>query len=579
MTMRSLVFDIETDDLKATKVWCIVAQDLDSNEIFRFAPHQLESGLELLQSADRLIGHNIIGFDIPVIKKLLGVDLSNKIIVDTLVLSRLFNPSRQGGHGLEMWGFKVGYSKIEFDDYANYSEEMMKYCVRDVQLNRIVYYELKEESKGFSKESKELEHGISAILKKQEADGFLFDRKKAEELLADFYKRMNEAEEEVHKVFKPKMVDVKEVTPYIRKDGKLSKRGLSDEEYEKCFNTGNHEPFMRQKLEDFNLSSRSQIAERLQEFGWKPTEFTAKGQAKCTYKILDKIEGIPEAKVIRKYQTLEKVIAQIKSWVKAIEEDERIHGFVVPNGTITGRMTHRNPNMAQCPKKPPYGMMCRECWIVPRGYKLVGIDASGLEGRMLAHYMKDEDYINEIIKHGDIHKRNQQITGLKSRDQSKSFLYSLIYGAGNAKLGSVVGGSAKDGKRLRENFFADKPKFTRLRDRVTKASWKGYLKALDGRRIIIRERHSSLNFLLQSAGSIVMKRALIILDDEAQKQKLDYKFVANIHDEWQVEVKTEDAEQFGSIGVQAIRDAGEYYNMNCPLDGEYKIGDNWSETH
>ena len=143
----------------------------------------------------------------------------------------------------------------------------------------------------------------------------------------------------------------------------------------------------------------------------------------------------------------------------------------------------------------------------------------------------------------------------------------------------MVGGSAKDGKRLRENFFADKPKFTRLRDRVTKASWKGFLKALDGRRIIIRERHSSLNFLLQSAGSIVMKRALIILDDEAQKQKLDYKFVANIHDEWQVEVKTEDAEQFGSIGVQAIRDAGEYYNMRCPLDGEYKIGGNWSETH
>ena len=191
--MRSLVFDIETDDLKATKLWCIVAQDLDSNEIFRFAPHQIELGLELLKSADALIGHNIIGFDIPVIKKLTGVDLSNKKLIDTLVLSRLFNPVREGGHSLEMWGYKLNYNKIDFEDYSCYSKEMMDYCVRDVQLNTQVYHRLiQQESKGFSKESARLEQGCSLILKEQEQNGFQFDQPKAEKLLSNFYKRMSE---------------------------------------------------------------------------------------------------------------------------------------------------------------------------------------------------------------------------------------------------------------------------------------------------------------------------------------------------------------------------------------------------
>ena len=577
--MRSLVFDIETDDLKATKLWCIVAQDLDSNEIYRFAPHQIESGLELLKSADKLIGHNIIGFDIPSIKKLTGVDLANKKLVDTLVLSRLFNPTREGGHSLEMWGYKLNYNKIDFEDYSCYSKEMMQYCVRDVQLNTQVYHRLVQESKGFSKESVQLEQGSSLILKEQEQNGFEFDQPKAEKLLASLYKRMSEVEEEVHKVFKPRRVDIKEVVPKLKKDGTLSKSGLRVKEYEQLIESKKYEPFMRQELQDFNLGSRKQIGEYLQDFGWKPKKFTATGQPIVDEKVLNKITNIPEAQLIAEYLLLQKRIAQIESWVKFVEDDGRVHGFVIPNGTITGRMTHRNPNMAQVPSiKTPYGIECRECWTVPRGHKLVGIDASGLELRMLAHYMKDEEFTNEII-HGDIHSRNQKIAGLKSRNQAKTFIYALLYGAGDTKLGQVVGGSKDSGARLRERFFANQPTFKTLRDRVTKASTKGYLKGIDGRRIHIRNTHASLNSLLQGGGAIVMKRALIMLDKKAKANKLDYKFVANIHDEWQVEVNKDHTKDFGSLAVQAIKDAGDYYNMRCPLDAEYKIGDNWSETH
>ena len=252
---------------------------------------------------------------------------------------------------------------------------------------------------------------------------------------------------------------------------------------------------------------------------------------------------------------------------------------MIPNGTITGRMSHRSPNMAQVPSvKSPYGVECRECWTVNKGYKLVGIDASSLELRILAHYMNDAEFTKEII-HGDIHTRNKELAGLQSRNQAKTFIYALLYGAGNKKIGQVVGGSEADGKRLRERYFTNQPTFKAIRDRVTKAATKGFLKGLDGRRIYIRNAHASLNSLLQGGGAIVMKKALVLLDANAKEEGLDYKFVANIHDEWQVEVKTEHAEEFGKLAVQALKDAGTYYNMHCPLDGEYKIGDNWSETH
>ena len=267
--MLKLVFDIETDDLKATKLWCIVAQDLDSNKIYRFAPHQLESGLELLKSANVLLGHNIIGFDIPVIKKLTGVDLSNKKVIDTLVLSRLFNPVREGGHSLEMWGYKLNYNKIEFEDYSHYSEEMMDYCVRDVKLNTQVYHRLiQQESAGFSKESARLEQGVSLILKEQEQDGFEFNQTKAESLLASLYERMNEVEEEVHETFKPKVMKEK-LTPIILKSGKLSlmayneatkkRTNPSDEEIEKLFSGASS--VIRTYEIPFNLGSRKQIGE------------------------------------------------------------------------------------------------------------------------------------------------------------------------------------------------------------------------------------------------------------------------------------------------------------------------------
>jgi DNA polymerase I-like protein with 3'-5' exonuclease and polymerase domains len=192
--------------------------------------------------------------------------------------------------------------------------------------------------------------------------------------------------------------------------------------------------------------------------------------------------------------------------------------------------------------------------------------------------MADEEFINEIIN-GDIHTSNQKLAQLESRDKAKTFIYALMYGAGDEKLGSVVGGSKTDGRRARQHFFDNKPSFKSLRDRVQRASSKTYLKGIDGRKLYVRNQHSSLNTLLQGAGSIVMKKALIDLDLKLRLNTIDYKFVANIHDEWQIEVKENQADFAGSLAVDSIIKAGEEFNLRCPLDGEYKIGGNWSETH
>jgi DNA polymerase I-like protein with 3'-5' exonuclease and polymerase domains len=584
-----LVFDIETDDLKATLIHCLVAQDMDTGQIYKYPPEKLSEGYELLSKADTLIGHNIIGFDIPMVEKFGGVDLSKIPVIDTLVLSRLFNPNRGGGHSLENWGYILNFKKIEFEDYLNYSKEMMDYCVRDVQVNTLVLKKLREESKGFSKQCIALEQNIAKIMKQQELNGFKFDEMKAQLLLAELREKKQAIEDEVHNTFKPKWVDDKLVTPYIKKDGDLSKRGLkdgdlskrglTDDEYQRCLDTNNFEPFMRQTLQDFNLGSRKQIGEYLIDFGWKPERFTPTGQPIVDEKTLSAITHIHEAKLIADFLLLQKRIAQVDSWVEAVQEDGRVHGFVIPNGAITGRMTHRNPNMAQVPAVySPYGKECRACWTVEEGNVLIGVDASGLEIRMLAHYMNDEEYTNEILN-GDIHTANQKLANLESRDKAKTFIYALMYGAGDEKLGSVVGGSTADGKRARQYFFDNKPTFKSLRDRVQRASAKNYLKGLDGRKLYVRNQHSALNTLLQGAGAIIMKQALVMLDDVLKLNAVEYKFVANIHDEWQIEVPKDKADFIGNFAVDSIVKAGTHFNLRCPLDGEYKIGANWSETH
>jgi DNA polymerase-1 len=585
----NIVFDIEADGLNPTKIYCIVAQDVDTGDVFTFDNTQLQEGYEFLMSATKLIGHNIIGYDLPALRKVEGIDLSDKKIVDTLVLSRLFKPTREGGHGLESWGYRLGYSKGSYGQsdgaWDAYCPEMLEYCKRDVLLNTKVYKELRKESRGFTGQSIRLEHDVAKIVEQQRDNGFQFDMRKAMLLVALFEEKLAAVEAEVHETFKPR-VTVQILSPQYTKTNRLAKTAkdqddkgvrLTDDEWVEMELNG--KPIRRETEIPFNLGSRKQIGEYLVEAGWKPKNYTPTGQPIVDEGTLSKVKDIPEAQMIAKYLMLQKRLAQVNSWIKAVEPDGRIRGYVNPNGAVTGRMTHSHPNTAQVPStNSPYGKECRACWTVKSGNKLVGIDASGLELRMLAHYMNDEDYTNEILN-GDIHTTNQKLAGLESRNQAKTFIYALLYGAGDAKLGSVAKRGKAVGKQLRRQFLDSLPSFKQLIQRVQRESKKGFLKGLDGRKLFVRSEHAALNTLLQGAGAIVMKEALVLLEHNLWLKRIDARIVANVHDEWQIECRPSVAEKVGKLGVEAIVQAGKNLNLNCPLDGDYNIGDGWHETH
>jgi len=562
MTFNKVVFDIETT-LTADKVWCIVCKHEDT--FYQFKENNLHRFEEFIKQTEEVIGHNIIGFDIPVLNKLFGYDLFKNVkITDTLVMSRLLNPMIEGGHSLKNWGKKLGQNKIEFEQFDFFSEEMLKYCRNDVDLTQRLYKFLITRIKDFGY-SVELEHEVAKIIQRQHERGFKIDIVNAYSLQAKFQEDMNELQNKVRATFPP--LRIEEV--FIPKSNNKA-RG-----YVKGV------PFTKVKYKEFNLGSRQQIGERLMNLGWKPKKKTDKGHVIVDEKVLSEITNIPEAKLINEYLMLQKRIAQVSSWVEAIKEDGRVHGKVITNGTITGRMSHQAPNMAQIPAVySPYGKECRSLWIVDKGYKLVGVDASGLELRMLAHYMNDKEYINEVIN-GDIHTANQTAAGLETRDAAKTFIYAFIYGAGSKKIGSIIGGSERDGERVKEKFLRATPSLRSLREKVdgiTKSN-RRWLKGLDGRKIIIRHPHAALNSLLQGAGATVMKVALTKLEQYVIDKRIKAYPVVNVHDEFQYEVEQERADEFGKLAVQSIIDAGNKLNLRCKLNGEYKIGNNWAETH
>ncbi|MGA1620537.1 MAG: DNA polymerase [Aquiluna sp.] len=542
-----IYLDLEANGLTPDTIWCVVTMENGVTTVHT-TPDTLS---EALRSPVSVVGHNLIGYDMPVLERLWGVSVASDRIIDTLVLSRLYDPSKSGGHSLRNWGNELGFPKGDHNDWSQTSQELVNYCIQDVKVTEAVHKKLKQEMREFSAESIKLEHKVQCIVQQQERNGWVLDQALARELCATFKEKMNEIEEELQKKFPPIV--------HQRWSEKTGKR-------------------LKDKVEVFNVGSRQQIAKRLSELGVVFSKVTDKGNPIVDEAVLDTID-LPEAKAVSEYLMLQKRYAQVNSWLEHVKDDGRVHGRVISNGAVTGRMTHQSPNMAQVPASySPYGHECRSCWTVPSGKKLVGFDASGLELRMLAHYMDDKEFTNVLLTE-DIHTRNQMAAGLETRPQAKTFIYAFLYGAGDAKIGTIVGGSSHDGAQLKQRFLRNTPALESLRERVGRAAARGYLTGLDGRLLRVRSEHAALNTLLQAAGAIVMKKALVILDDYAKQWKIDYKFIGNIHDEVQAEVAEAQAEKYGWLAVECLKAAGLEFNLRCPLDGEYKVGTTWAETH
>ena len=551
------ILDIETNGLlnEATNVHCIVAYDIDGKKPYVFKGDECRARFpNFARNVSQFIMHNGLSFDAPMLNKLCGTEIKDNSILDTLILSQLFNPMRDGGHSLESWGERFEFPKGSIENFDYYTEEMLEYCKQDVNITYKLYNYLKEEGSKFSKRSIDLEHRIRKIINDKENFGFYLSFPYATTFMAYLQDRSQDIYNQLQEVFPP-----------IVTTGRVHKRSGKP---------------LKDIIEPFNPASRKQIGERLMELGWEPTKKTDKGNVIVDEDVLSTID-MDEAKLISEYLLLQKRHTQIASWVEAAETDGRVHGRVLTLRTVTGRMAHTSPNMAQVPAVySPFGKECRSCWTVqnPETHSLVGTDASGLELRGLAHFMDDQNFVNEILN-GDVHTANQKMAGLQNRDQAKTFIYALMYGAGAAKIGLIVGGDSKTGENLISKFMSNMPKFNLLKKKLTEASESGMIRGLDGRLLHIRSEHASLNTLIQGSGAVICKQWLVQMIDKIQESGVDAKLVASVHDEYQFEVANDDTEKFGEITNTAIKEVQDIYDLKCPLDSEFKIGKNWAETH
>jgi hypothetical protein len=624
--MKTLFFDIETNAINDWSTYsdlhtvhCLSIYDPMLPKMMTFHGESIERGLLELQKAERIVGHNIIDFDIPALKKLYGFSPPLIKVLDTLVVSRCvfpdlrnddfgrnnFDKALVGSHSLKAWGHRIGQAtKLTYGEedgaFDEYNDEMRKYCERDVIVTQLLYDYLFGQSP--SREMIAIEHWFKFVISMQERHGFKFDLDKADVLTAKLMGIRAKLTTDLQNAWKPTKMEMKSPAGWSlrieREDGveiinrktknelkqELKSRGLKQTLVKEAVKTGN-----AVKEIPFNPGSRKQIAERLMGLGYElPTENDG-----VSYKVDESVlRGIdhPIAGDLLSYLLVQKRLGQLaegqQAWLK-LQKNGVIHGRVNTNGAVTGRCTHQTPNVAQVPSvRAEFGSECRELFKARNGYKLVGCDASGLELRMLAHYMAfyDRGEYAKIVTEGDVHTVNQKAAGLETRDQAKTFIYALLYGAGDEKIGNIAGGNAQLGQQLKRKFFSSLPALARLQaDVQRKVKHGGELKGLDGRILPIRSSHAALNMLLQSAGAVCMKVALIqlfhLLNGLRWQHGREYAFVANIHDEFQAEVVPDKAEVFGKLAVESIQHVTKQLKLNVPLDGEYKIGNNWSETH
>lgn len=587
---------METNGLlpDVSKIHVIVTYDPDTCQFTRFDKEKVKEGLKLLSQADVLVGHNIIGYDLPVIQHIHPSFTYKARVLDTMVWGRLAWPEIKntdfglhkkgvlpgkliGSHSLEAYGYRMGDLKGDFKkttDWKEWSPAMSDYCEGDVRITAKLYDKLL--AKQIDQRAIELEHEVAKIITRQMHHGLAFDVQKAEALYATLIARRAELAEQLKASFPPWYVSKGEFTP------KRSNKTVGYVAGATC---------TKVEYTELNPSSRPHLVYWLKrKYGWQPKEFTNDGSPKLDE---DVMRGLPypESDLLVEYFTLDKRIGQLaegdQAWMKAYnEKTHRIHGYVNTNGAVTGRMTHSKPNMAQVPRVgSPYGRECRDLFTVPPGYKMVGVDASGLELRCLAHFMSryDNGDYAKVVEEGDVHTANQHAAGLKTRDQAKTFIYAFLYGAGDEKIGNVVGKGSTTGRALKRKFLATLPALDALKTGVESvAERKKYIIGLDGRVLPIRSTHAALNTLLQSAGALIMKKALVILDNKLRQEFTpgkDYEFVLNVHDEFQIEAREEIADRVGQLAVEGIQLAGESFGFRCALSGQYRTGSTWAETH
>lgn len=615
------VLDIETDGLKPTVIWCVVVKNIKSGEVRHYLNEEDFKGFLVENPSAIFVGHNILSFDIPALIRLWRADVAWDHCVDTLCLSLLYNPGLENGHSLEAWGVRLKFPKSNFSDWSKYSEEMLTYCIRDVELTSRLYLALTSRMKQFkfSELSCEIEHKIRVVINEQQVHGFWFDRQRAQDFREDLRRRQSDLAVQIQELFPPTLKLVGTRTLRRNKAGGIATRSrealskfnsvvLVEEtgEYSEEYHYG-YRRYECYDLVPFNLGSPQQRVARLLELGFVGDKFTKTGQAQVDEEALTRFAESPALSDVQRntvraladWIVLQGRCSMLDTWFNNLGEDSRIHGRVNSCGASTRRMTHSSPNTANIPSgaKARYGHECRSFWGVEpgRGLRLVGYDAAGLETAGLCHYLDRKEATEVLLrpKPDDIHttnaKRLTEALGWPVDREwgAKTSWYAWLYGAYPPKLGDIVGAgknhvpSAPTGERVVETFFSNVPGLKDLIEGV-QYEWRtnqGRLQTIDGGLVWCPSQSAALNYKIQSAGAIVMKLAAILLRERAVTAGIRFNKVGDIHDEGQLEVRAEDADALGNLAVNCISLAGTKLGFRVPLTGDFKVGTTWAETH
>lgn len=608
------VLDVETDGLSPSVIWCIVITRVsdrrswslsvgENNQTFY---HELKELLESFGKDAIFVGHNIITFDSVVISRFCDVGLPIDRLVDTLVLSYLYNPHIPNGHSLDAWGVRLGFPKGGHSDWSRFTPEMLTYCERDVELTLRLFLALtkKMASMGFSEKSAWIEHRIRRVIDKQTSNGVYFDVPKANLLLTELSGKRASLSDDIHKLF-PRRLTLEKTYDYKTKlDGTpYSSYSKHAEKYPEIRFIDDNSRYECYDWEEFNIGSPKQRTERLLELGWEPVNMTEAGNPKVDEDALlafAEASGKPEIKAIAQWLVLQGRITMLAGnpetgslgWMGNVTEDSRIHGEVLTCGAASRRMRHFKPNTTNIPSEANgalYGREVRELWTVTPnlGRVLVGYDAKGLENVGLCHYLNSQK-ATDLLTKGDVHTENMNaLTAalgfpvVRGGGGAKNCYYAWLYGAGKKKLGSIVKRGPDVGEIIDNTLRSTVPGMDKLLSIIEDEfeSSHGLLRTIDGGFVRCSSPHSALNYKIQSLGGIVMKLTSIKLDEHLTEEGLWHMKVLDVHDEGQHETDEKDGNKLGELAVQSIGEAAEELNFNLALTGDYKVGENWASTH
>lgn len=637
-----VVLDIECNRLlNPDKIWVIVCKDIDTNEyhIFRHVTENEDERKRFLAFSEQVscwIGHNLLGYDWPVLVDLLGlrVEILSRCC-DTLIVSKLVDYSRSG-HSVEDYGIEFGLEKGKFTDWSKYSPEMEEYCIRDVDITHKIYLKyLRYLSNDVRKNSVETEHTFQyTVVNNLTANGFYFNEPKARTLLTSVEEQLSTLDKDILEVFKPKEIVLRTFIPKATKFGTISKTSVPRRLWDNISDYEVGKEYELKELVSFNPSSHKQIIQVLNESGWKPVDRTKthieterelqklKYQRQRSTEVdlrinllhtklndlkrtgwkvneanLDTLpaDAPPPARFLAKRILLEARRRTLTEWLDLVQDDGRIHGKFYGIGAWTHRMAHQNPNTANIPnefdtagKKKLYGKELRSLWRAPKNRLLVGVDAEGIQLRIFAHYIDDPEFTEALVKgkkedKSDPHSLNQSILGsvCKSRAAAKRYIYALLLGAGSAKLKEILDCDERSAAEAYERLLARYTGFAELKETIIPADAKrGWFVGLDGRAVRIPgdtvggRKHLCMSGYLQNGEAVVMKRAT--LKWHPSLSSYDAKLVNFVHDEWQTECPNnmDVAIAIAKMQADSLKEVGEELNLKCPLAGSY-----WNDDH